>query len=335
MRKYHVDLVFVGGLERHTYPAAGLAKFATWELTKPVFESGDVTIYATPGLVHSVKTWIEPVEAAGATWTPPFGSFREPRAVARAPDGTLWVADFGNRRLQHVDAHLRALGGFGSEGDAPGRFRDPCGVAVGSDGSIYVADTWNHRVQKLTAKGFFVAEWTAGFYGPRGIALDRSGRIYVADTGNSRVVRLDAAGVVQREWGREDGMLAAPVGIAVSPQGEVFVADTGHRRVVVFTADGQLLRQWPIDGWEASTMLEPYLDVGRDGVVWVTDPGADRVLLFDSNGEPLGAAFAREPLATPLGVAVLDDRHAAVANAGSHSLAIVARTANTSVVPER
>ena len=52
MRKYHVDLVFVGALERRTYPASGLAKFATWELTKPVFESGDVTIYATPGLVR-------------------------------------------------------------------------------------------------------------------------------------------------------------------------------------------------------------------------------------------------------------------------------------------
>jgi YYY domain-containing protein len=335
MRKYHVDLVFVSGLERRTYPASGLAKFATWDLTKPAFESGDVTIYATPGLVHSVKTWIEPVEAAGATWTPPFGSFREPRAIARAPDGTLWVADFGNRRLQHLDAHLRALGGFGSEGDAPGRFQDPCGIAVGADGSLYVADTWNHRVQKFTAKGSFVAEWTAGFYGPRGIALDRAGRVYVADTGNSRIVRLDADGVVEREWGREDGLLAAPVGIAVGPQGDVFVADTGHRRIVVFTVDGQLVRQWPIDGWEASAMLEPYLDVGRDGVVWVTDPSGDRVLLFDSKGQSLGTAVGPEPLSTPLGVAVLDDRHAAVANAGSHSLAIVARTAKTSVVPER
>jgi DNA-binding beta-propeller fold protein YncE len=246
------------------------------------------------------------------------------------------VADFGNRRVQHVDAHLRPLGGFGSEGDAPGQFHDPCGIAVGADGSLYVADTWNHRIQKFTAKGIFVAQWTAGLYGPRGIALDRAGRVYVADTGNSRIVRFDASGVLEREWGHEDGVLAAPVGIAVGPQGEVFVADTGHQRVVVFTADGELVRQWPIvDGWEASSMLEPYLDVGRDGVVWVTDPSRDRLLLFDSKGQPLGEAAGGESLATPLGVAVLDDRHAAVANAGNHSLAIVARTANTSVVPER
>ncbi len=288
LRKYHIGLVFVGPLERRTYPAEGLAKFATWGLTKPVFESGDVAIYATPGLLHSVKTWIEPVQAAGANWTPPFGSFREPRAVARAPDGTLWVADFGNRRIQHVDARLRPLGGFGAEGDAPGRFRDPCGVAVGTDGSVYVADTWNHRVQKFTALGVFVAQWTADFYGPRGIAVDRGGRIFVADTGNHRIVRLGAGGVVEREWGRADGLLEQPVGITVSAQGEVYVADTGHRRIAVFSADGDLVREWPIDGWETSTLLEPYLDVGGDGVVWVTDPSGNRVLLFDSSGHPLG-----------------------------------------------
>ncbi|MET0152238.1 MAG: DUF2298 domain-containing protein [Candidatus Binatia bacterium] len=334
LRKYHIDLVFVGALERRTYPASGLAKFATWGLTKPVFESGDVTIYATPGLLHSVKTWIEPVEAATA-WTPPFGSFREPRGVARAPDGTLWVADFGNRRVQHVDALLHALGGFGSEGDAPGRFRDPCGVAVGADGSVYVADTWNHRVQKLTAKGAFVAEWAAGFYGPRGIALDRSGRIYVTDTGNRRIVRLDGTGVVEREWGRDDELLDAPIGIAVSGDGEVYVADAGHRRIAVFTADGELVRHWPVDDWKTSMLLEPYVAVGGDGVVWVTDPGGNRVLLFDSDGRSLGAITGSEPLSVPLGIALLDDRHAAVTNAGSHSLAIVARTAKTSVVPER
>jgi hypothetical protein len=59
------------------------------------------------------------------------------------------------------------------------------------------------------------------------------------------------------------------------------------------------------------------------------------VLLFDSSGHPLGTTVGASPLSTPLGIAVLDDRHAAVANAGDHSLAIVVRMANTSVVPER
>ena len=95
------------------------------------------------------------------------------------------------------------------------------------------------------------------------------------------------------------------------------------------------MRHWPVDDWKTSMLLEPYVAVGGDGVVWVTDPGGNRVLLFDSDGRSLGAITGSEPLSVPLGIALLDDRHAAVTNAGSHSLAIVARTAKTSVVPER
>ncbi|MBI2962906.1 MAG: hypothetical protein HYY35_04065, partial [Deltaproteobacteria bacterium] len=250
LKKYQVDLVFVGALERRTYPAAGLAKFASWGLTAPVFEDGEVTIYATPGLLESAKSWIDrvPRERAAAA---PLGSFLEPRDLAAAPDGTLYVADFGNGRIQRIDRDGRAVAAFGSPGAALGQFREPCGVAVDRDGSVYVADTWNHRIQKLSAAGVPLAVWAAGFYGPRGIALDRRGRVWVADTGNHRVVRLDADGGVEREWGREGERLRYPVGIAVGAGGEVFVADTGHRRVAVFSEDGELLRQWPIDGWRA------------------------------------------------------------------------------------
>ncbi|HUE40130.1 MAG TPA: NHL repeat-containing protein, partial [Candidatus Binatia bacterium] len=264
----------------------------------------------------------------------PFGSFREPRGVARAPDGTFYVADFGYQRVQHVDALRRSHGGFGSEGGGPGQFHDPCGVAVGDDGDVYVADTWNHRVQKLSAKGEPIAEWEAGFYGPRGIALDPRGRIYVADTGKHRVVRLSRGGSVEREWGRKGDVLSAPVGIAISAGREVYVADGDRQRVVVFSEDGQLRRQWPIDGRGSGPLREPYLAIGRDGTVWVTDPSSDRVLLFDPRGRPLGTARPLAPLSAPTGIALIDDAHAIVANTGAHSLAVVSRTANTSVDPD-
>ena len=75
--------------------------------------------------------------------------------------------------------------------------------------------------------------------------------------------------------------------------------------------------------------------VGPDGTVWVTDPSGDRVLLFDREGRPLGVARHAAPLATPLGIAVVDATHAVVSNAGSYSLAVVWRTSSTSVEPER
>lgn len=326
MRRYRVDLVYVGPLERRTYAPAGLAKFAGWPAVEPVFRSRDVTIYSTPGVLHAAKTWIDEVDEAGRPLAAP-GLLREPRDVARAPDGTLWVADFGNRRIEHFTAERRAAGGFGREGDEPGQFRDPCGVAVAGDGSIYVADTWNHRVQRFTSRGEYAAEWGGGFYGPRGIASGPDGSVYVADSGNHRVVRFTADGRRLGEWGKAAGpaRLQSPIGVAVDGRGEVYVADVGNRRVAVFSPEGVLLRAWPVEGWQPRALLEPYLEVGPDGVVWVTDPSGNRVLLYQGDGRPLGIAVPSRPLATPLGIAVVDADHAVVSNAATNDLVLVSR----------
>jgi uncharacterized membrane protein len=47
LRKYDVDYVYVGPLERQAAGQAGLAKFA--QIATPVFQEGEVTIYQLPG----------------------------------------------------------------------------------------------------------------------------------------------------------------------------------------------------------------------------------------------------------------------------------------------
>ncbi len=47
LAKYKVNYVYVGQLERNTFPPEGLAKFA--QLDEPVFQQGDVTIYRVAG----------------------------------------------------------------------------------------------------------------------------------------------------------------------------------------------------------------------------------------------------------------------------------------------
>ncbi|RPI25051.1 MAG: TIGR03663 family protein, partial [Chloroflexota bacterium] len=94
------------------------------------------------------------------------GQFTNPRDIAVAPDGSLYVADSGNHRIQHLAADgsvLQVWGTYGvtdANGTAPaGTFWEPWGVAVGPDGSVYVSDTWNNRIQKFTADGQFVQTW--------------------------------------------------------------------------------------------------------------------------------------------------------------------------------
>ena len=236
------------------------------------------------------------------------GQFLSPRAVAIGADGSVFVADSRNHRIQKFDAEGNLLWTAGSFGTidtntaGPGLFNEPWGVGVGPDGSVYVADTWNHRVQKLDANGQFVAEWghfgqgesIDSFWGPRAIAVDGSGRVYVADTGNKRVAVFDQDGRSLSTIGlagSDPGQLDEPVGLAVTADGTLYVADTWNLRIQVFQAaagtdDYVFVREWPIAGWYGQSVEnKPYLAVDNRGRLYVSDPEGYRVLVFDGNGQ--------------------------------------------------
>jgi predicted membrane-bound mannosyltransferase/DNA-binding beta-propeller fold protein YncE len=250
------------------------------------------------------------------------GEFASPRAVAVAPDGSLYVADSLNHRIQHLKPDGEVLQVWGSyanvsDGNAPGgTFNEPWGVAVGPDGSVYVADTWNYRIQKFTAEGQFIRMWghfgladaLDAFYGPRGIAVDGQGRVYVADTGNKRIVVFDADGNPLTQIGSPGmqlGQLDEPVALALDAFGNIYVTDTWNLRVQVFAPDSSglyytTLAEWPISGWYGQSLQnKPFITADADGRIYATDPEGCRVIEFSSTGETLkvmdgcaGGAFA-------------------------------------------
>jgi predicted membrane-bound mannosyltransferase/DNA-binding beta-propeller fold protein YncE len=236
------------------------------------------------------------------------GQLSSPRDVAAAPDGSVYVADQLNHRIQHFSETgelLHAWGSFGSTADntaAPGAFNEPWGVAVGPDGSVYVSDTWNYRIQKFTADGQFIKEWgysgqgetVASFYGPRGITVDAEGQVFVADTGNKRIVVFTSEGEFITQFGTTGmdlGQLDEPVDIAVDDKGNVYVADTWNQRVQVFAPTPDKLYYpvltWDISGWYSQSIdNKPFIAVdSANGFVYVTDPEGYRVLQFTLSGE--------------------------------------------------
>jgi DNA-binding beta-propeller fold protein YncE len=230
--------------------------------------------------------------------------FNSPRGMAIATDGSIYVADSRNHRIQHFSAtgdYLNSWGSFAdsSQGEAPlGSFNEPWGVAVAKDGSVFVSDTWNHRIQKFTADGKPVTAWGVfgqgneknGFYGPRGIAIDLKNRIYVADTGNNRVVIFDQNGGYLNQFGSsgvDSGQFSEPVDVFVDSNGLVYVTDTWNQRVQVFAPSTDLSEFLPVAGWNISGWYgtsnenKPYITVDQAGHVFITDPEGYRVIEFE------------------------------------------------------
>ncbi len=264
----------------------------------------------TPTVDPYVEGWrdIAAVQVFGAGVGTGQGQFQSPQGISVGEDGSIYVADSLNNRLQKFDQNGQFVAIFGgpTDGNLPGQFKEPWDVAVAPDQSIYVADTWNHRVQHLSPEGASLKAWgsegntdgqAAGnegvFFGPRGIATDQEGRVLVADTGNKRIQIFNGDGTFGSQFGGsglQPGQLDEPVGIATDAQGNIVVADTWNGRVQIFSPQGQSLSSWEIDGWlDKDKVGKPYLAIDGKSRIYVADQIGRRILVFNESGGYLGS----------------------------------------------
>ena len=289
------------------------------------------------------------------------GEFEKPRDIALAPDGSLFVADTGNHRIQHLTTEGEVLNAWGyfadsSQTDAPGgSFYEPWGIAVDTNGDVYVADTWNHRIQKFTPEGELITQWgyfgqaetVNAFWGPRDILVDDMDRVFITDTGNKRVVVFTSDGDFLTTFGSAgllEGQFDEPVGLAVDADGRIYVADTWNKRVQVFEADASGLNfepvlEWEIVGWYGQSLdNKPFIAVDEQGRVFVSDPESYRILEFNTAGEFMrywgDYGIGPEGFNLPGGMAASPEGDLWVVDAGNHRLLKFSRPENVPSIEE-
>ena len=117
------------------------------------------------------------------------GEFNLPRDAVVAPDGSIYVVDGGNFRVEKFSADGKFISTFGSIGRQMGQFSRPKEAAVDKDGNVYVVDAAFGNFQIFNSKGQLLlaignrsnTDGPAKFSLPSSIAVDDDGRVYVVD----------------------------------------------------------------------------------------------------------------------------------------------------------
>lgn len=261
-----------------------------------VADNGNSRIVSYTGI--NALPYVEPVAttAYGTNGSGP-GQLNNPRGIATAPDGSAYVTDANNHRVQHWSAAGELISTFGTEGTGDGEFARLGGVSVAPNGDVYVLETSNEaqdpdtsRIQRFDAAGNYELQFTGlgtaagGLSFARDLAIDGDGNIFVSDAGNHRVVSFDASGGYLDHWGQmgtgdDNADIDTGQGIAVNEAGtRVYVVDSWTNRVKSFEADGTFVAQ--SSSYQVPSSL-PERFAGPTGID--LDPVTGNVLVADSN----------------------------------------------------
>ena len=226
-----------------TLAGTGIAGFRDGDAVQAQFHAPMGVAVDAIGRVYVADTWndrIRVIDVDGRVRTLAGGDrpgladgagasarFDTPVAVAVAGDGTVWVADTGNRALRAIDTDGTVRTWQADALDAAAAMlARPLALAVTHDGQLYVAELSPGRVLQLAPDGrarVLSGESTEQWFArPSALWLEGDGSLLVADAEGYRLHRLVARG---DDDAADPALPDAPVG----PAPDRALPDTGRR----------------------------------------------------------------------------------------------------------
>jgi outer membrane protein assembly factor BamB len=215
--------------------------------------------------------------------------------LAFAKDGSFYVLDVGNRRVQRFDANRQYLGEWGGFGNDPGQYNDPVGIGVARDGSVWVIDNRRSVVEHYDATGKVLGSFDpfADDPAPDGansLAVGPTGELYVSLASPSKILVFAPSGTLLRVVGTDDFAEQA-THMAVDATGRLYVTQGPERGnapgVLVFDPDGTLLGGFGSLGDGDGQMVFPAgIALDKDGGLIVEDslPESARLIRYELEG---------------------------------------------------
>ena len=206
--------------------------------------------------------------------------------IAFGPDGSFYVSEGGNRRVQKFDENRTFLTSWGGEGTEDGQFLSPFILRVSPDGNVFVMDDFRFDMQVFDADGAFlykfgepeisngtVGDITSFTFGPEG-------EIYAVEGDNEIQVFDDEGTFLRTIISVGGGNMNIPADIVLDAEGNMYVANIGGNEITVFDPEGALLLKWGSFGSGDGQFNEPVQLLLRGGFVYVIEATGSRIQKF-------------------------------------------------------
>ena len=154
------------------------------------------------------------------------GKFSTLRGICVDPQGKVFVADYGNNRVQVFNKDNSFAYSFPCQ-------QCPWGMAFDHEGHLHVAAYGSHCTHVFTPEGALLTSYGTGtINSPAGISIDAEGYIAISKYGGSG--RLWIYSPDHTHVHTLSGQFSSGTGIACDNNGSFWVADYGNHRIVKY-----------------------------------------------------------------------------------------------------